>query len=98
MNRQQLRACLKDVKGLHAEFWSIPTNVPELVELVSGCAIKNRYRYILPNPQSRVKLPVLEPSDPTSGYINGNYVRVRACSTSIEMEKFNYVGYDIQLD
>lgn len=77
MNRQQLRACLRDVKGLHAEFWSIPTNVPELVELVSGCAIKNRYRYILPNPQSRVKLPVLEPSDPTSGYMNGNYVRVR---------------------
>lgn len=76
MSRRQLRSCLKDVKSLHAEFWSIPTNAPELVDLVAGCAIKNRYRYVLPNPHSRVKLPVSNPADPTSGYINGNYIRV----------------------
>merc|ERR1712071_399613 len=75
MTRRQLRACLGDVKSLHAEFWSIPTNAPDLLELVSGCALKNRYRYVLPNPLSRVQLPSKDPSDPSSGYINANYIR-----------------------
>lgn len=85
MSRRQLRSCLEDVKTLHAEFWSIPTNAPELFEQVSGCAIKNRYRYVLPNPQSRVKLPVLDLSDPTSGYINANYIRVRYIRKKLNM-------------
>jgi hypothetical protein len=78
MDRRQLQSCLKDVKALHAEFWSIPTNASELCEQVSGCSMKNRYRYVLPNPQSRVKLPLLtDASDLASTYINANYVRVR---------------------
>lgn len=78
MDRRQLQSCLKDVKALHAEFWSIPTNASELSEQVSGCSMKNRYRYVLPNPQSRVKLPLLtDTSDLTSTYINANYIRVR---------------------
>jgi len=78
MDRRQLQSCLKDVKALHAEFWSIPTNASELCEQVSGCSMKNRYRYVLPNPQSRVKLPLLtDASDLASTYINANYIRVR---------------------
>jgi len=76
MTRRHLRACLDDIKSLHAEFWSIPTNAPDLLELVSGCALKNRYRYVIPNPASRVKLPSKDPSNPSSGYINANYIRV----------------------
>ncbi|KZS09878.1 Protein tyrosine phosphatase ERK-like protein [Daphnia magna] len=76
MDRRQLQSCLKDVKSLHAEFWSIPNNAAELSEQVSGCSVKNRYRYVLPNPQSRVKLPVTtNSSDLASGYINANYIR-----------------------
>ena len=78
MNRHQLRSCLRDVKSLHAEFWSIPTNAPDPVEQATGSALKNRYRYVLPNPHSRVKLPCdVDDSDPGSGYINGNYIRVQ---------------------
>lgn len=78
MDRRQLQSCLKDVKSLHAEFWSIPNNAAELSEQVSGCSVKNRYRYVLPNPQSRVKLPVTtNSSDLASGYINANYIRVK---------------------
>ena len=86
MTRRQLRTCLKDVNSIHAEFWSIPTNVPEAVEPDAGAFRKNRYRYVLPNPHSRVRLP-LPPVDaagipvddaaaPTGGYINANYIRV----------------------
>ena len=78
MNRHQLRSCLRDVKSLHAEFWSIPTNAPDPVEQATGSALKNRYRYVLPNAHSRVKLPCdADDSDPGSGYINGNYIRVQ---------------------
>lgn len=89
MNRSQLRACLKDVKNLHAEFWTIPSNAPDPSEQPSGSALKNRYRYVLPNAHSRVKLPPpsaaaaaassscsTDAANPSSGYINGNYIRV----------------------
>lgn len=72
MNRRQLRHCLKDVNSIHAEFWSIPTNAPEGVEQdVAGAFRKNRYRYVLPNAHSRVRLPSAD-----CDYINANYVRV----------------------
>jgi protein tyrosine phosphatase len=88
MTRRQLRTCLKDVNSIHAEFWSIPTNVPEAVEQDPGAFRKNRYRYVLPNPHSRVRLPLppvdAAPTDDTTngaaaigGYINANYIRVR---------------------
>jgi len=77
MTRRQLRTCLDDIKSLHAEFWSIPTNAPDLLELISGCALKNRYRYVIPNPTSRVKLPSNDPSNPSTGYINANYIRAQ---------------------
>ena len=83
MPRNQLRACLKDVKSLHAEFWNIPTNAPEITEQTVCSALKNRYRYVLPNSHSRVKLPG-DGSDPSSGYINGNYIRVRCDGDSLK--------------
>lgn len=89
MDRRQLQSCLKDVKSLHAEFWSIPNNAAELSEQVSGCSVKNRYRYVLPNPQSRVKLPVTtNSSDLASGYINANYIRVKDSKVEVWQNEF----------
>lgn len=96
MDRRQLQSCLKDVKALHAEFWSIPTNASELCEQVSGCSMKNRYRYVLPNPQSRVKLPLLtDASDLASTYINANYVRVRIEEKTLFSPKSNLHANEI---
>lgn len=73
MTRKQLRNCLKDPKTLHSEFWEIPMNHPEKVE-IAGSGTKNRYRTILPNEHSRVKLEEIN-DDPLSAYINANYIK-----------------------
>ncbi|XP_054720794.1 LOW QUALITY PROTEIN: tyrosine-protein phosphatase non-receptor type 5-like [Uloborus diversus] len=73
MTRRQLRSSLKDVKTLHSEFWEIPMNHPEKVE-VAGSGTKNRYKTILPNESTRVNL-YEKNGDPLSSYINANYVR-----------------------
>ncbi|XP_070555065.1 tyrosine-protein phosphatase non-receptor type 7-like [Ptychodera flava] len=73
MTRKQLRNSLKNVRALHEEFWDIPMNHPESID-VPGSGTKNRYRTILPNPNSRVLLPEVN-DDPLSTYINANYVR-----------------------
>jgi len=52
----------------------LPSNHPEKAE-VAGSGTKNRYRSILPNERSRVRLPVGN-EDLLAGYINANYVRV----------------------
>ncbi|KAF4523937.1 hypothetical protein B566_EDAN011191 [Ephemera danica] len=70
-SRGQLRGCLRDIGALHSEFWDIPSNIPEKTEL-AGSGTKNRYRSILPNEHSRVRLPETE-GDPLTGYINANY-------------------------
>ncbi|KAL1123131.1 hypothetical protein AAG570_002219, partial [Ranatra chinensis] len=75
LNRQQLRSCLRDVRALHREFWDLPLNHPDKVN-VPGSWAKNRYRTVIPNENTRVRLP----SDPSSsdnptGYINANYVK-----------------------
>lgn len=49
-------------------------NHPETIE-VPGSTAKNRYRTILPNPATRVALPLI-PGDPLSDYINANRIRV----------------------
>ncbi|XP_072034937.1 tyrosine-protein phosphatase non-receptor type 5-like [Amphiura filiformis] len=73
MTRKQLRHSLKNIRALHEEFWDIPMNHPESIE-VPGSASKNRYRTILPNPETRVGLPPVQ-GDPLSDYINANYIR-----------------------
>ncbi|XP_077994494.1 tyrosine-protein phosphatase non-receptor type 5-like [Glandiceps talaboti] len=73
MTRKQLRNSLKNVRALHEEFWDIPMNYPESID-VPGSGTKNRYRTILPNPHTRVVLPEIS-DDPLSTYINANYIR-----------------------
>ncbi|CAL1281984.1 unnamed protein product [Larinioides sclopetarius] len=73
LTRRQLRSALKDVKALHTEFWEIPMNHPEKVE-IAGSGTKNRYKTILPNESTRVHL-FEKNDDPLSSYINANYVR-----------------------
>ncbi|GIX79108.1 receptor-type tyrosine-protein phosphatase R [Caerostris darwini] len=73
ITRRQLRSALKDVKALHTEFWEIPMNHPERVE-IAGSGTKNRYKTILPNETTRVHLYVRS-EDPLSSYINANYIR-----------------------
>ena len=74
LSRGQLRSCLRDARALHREFWDLPSNHPEKAE-VAGSGTKNRYRSILPNERSRVRIPVGN-EDLLAGYINANYVRV----------------------
>ncbi|XP_013389915.1 tyrosine-protein phosphatase non-receptor type 5 [Lingula anatina] len=73
MSRSQLRHCLKNVKALYEEFWEIPMNHSDKVE-IAGSGTKNRYRTIIPNESTRVKLEEVD-GDPLTTYINANYVR-----------------------
>ncbi|CAB3382058.1 Hypothetical predicted protein [Cloeon dipterum] len=75
LTRARLRGCLSDVRALHAQFWEIPSNIPERPGL-AGSGPKNRYRCVLPNEHSRVRL--LHEPDPLAAYINANYVRGNA--------------------
>nr|KAF7432091.1 hypothetical protein H0235_005015 [Vespula pensylvanica] len=76
LSRTQLKKAISDPASLHKEFWEVPLNLPEKVD-ICGAGVKNRYCTVLPNPQSRVVLPVLPGSsdDPLSSYINANYIR-----------------------
>ncbi|XP_033646232.1 tyrosine-protein phosphatase non-receptor type 5-like isoform X3 [Asterias rubens] len=73
MTRKQLRNSVKNIRALHEEFWDIPDNHTDSIE-VPGSAAKNRYPKILPNPSTRVVLPSI-PNDTISDYINANYIR-----------------------
>lgn len=72
LSRAQLRACLSNVTALHSEFWDIPMNHPERAE-IAGCGAKNRYRSILPNEHSRVRL-LRGSAAAEEEYINANYL------------------------
>ncbi|XP_047347124.1 tyrosine-protein phosphatase non-receptor type 5-like isoform X2 [Vespa velutina] len=73
LSRTQLKKAISDPASLHKEFWEVPLNLPEKVD-ICGAGIKNRYCTVLPNPQSRVVLPGSS-DDPLSSYINANYIR-----------------------
>lgn len=73
LSRAQLKKAISDPSSLHKEFWEVPLNLPEKVD-VCGSGIKNRYRSVLPNSQTRVVLPGSD--DPLNSYINANYIRV----------------------
>ncbi|XP_066593724.1 tyrosine-protein phosphatase non-receptor type 5-like isoform X2 [Prorops nasuta] len=73
LSRSQLRKSINDAASLHKEFWEVPLNLPEKVD-ICGSGIKNRYGSVLPNPQSRVVLPGSS-DDPLGSYINANYIR-----------------------
>nr|XP_018908224.1 PREDICTED: receptor-type tyrosine-protein phosphatase-like [Bemisia tabaci]XP_018908232.1 PREDICTED: receptor-type tyrosine-protein phosphatase-like [Bemisia tabaci]XP_018908241.1 PREDICTED: receptor-type tyrosine-protein phosphatase-like [Bemisia tabaci]XP_018908250.1 PREDICTED: receptor-type tyrosine-protein phosphatase-like [Bemisia tabaci]XP_018908257.1 PREDICTED: receptor-type tyrosine-protein phosphatase-like [Bemisia tabaci]XP_018908265.1 PREDICTED: receptor-type tyrosine-protein pho len=71
LSRSQLKSSLNDIRGLHKEFWDIPLNHPEK-STVAGCGVKNRYRTILPNDKTRVRINGDETLD---GYINANFIK-----------------------
>ncbi|XP_076163419.1 tyrosine-protein phosphatase non-receptor type 7 [Ptiloglossa arizonensis] len=73
LSRTQLKKAVSDPTLLHKEFWEVPLNLPEELDIYGSWA-KNRYCSVLPNPQSRVVLPGSS-DDPLSTYINANYVR-----------------------
>ncbi|CAD1476458.1 unnamed protein product [Heterotrigona itama] len=73
LSRAQLKKAISDPTWLHKEFWEVPLNLPEKLD-ICGSGVKNRYCSVLPNPQSRVILPATS-DDPLSSYINANYIR-----------------------
>uniref|UniRef100_A0A8D0BF36 protein-tyrosine-phosphatase n=1 Tax=Salvator merianae TaxID=96440 RepID=A0A8D0BF36_SALMN len=61
------------LEELEKEFAKIPSNFASSEELnIPGRATKDRYKSILPNPQSRV---CLKTDDEDGSYINANYIR-----------------------
>nr|CAD7576249.1 unnamed protein product [Timema californicum] len=88
LSRGQLRSCFRVMAVLHKEFWDLPTNHPEKSE-VAGSGPKNRYRSIIPNEKTRVRLPVGNQDD-LAGYINANYVRFGGGITPSDGINLNY--------
>ncbi|XP_044017951.1 tyrosine-protein phosphatase non-receptor type 7-like isoform X3 [Aphidius gifuensis] len=72
LSRTQLKKSIKNPTLLYKEFWEVPLNVPDKVEIF-GAGIKNRYTGVLPNSQTRVILDNID--DPVGSYINANYIR-----------------------
>ncbi|XP_057318195.1 tyrosine-protein phosphatase non-receptor type 7-like isoform X1 [Microplitis mediator] len=72
LSRTQLRKVIRDPSALHKEFWEVPLNLPEKVDIF-GAGVKNRYSGVLPNPHSRVVLRGFD--NPVASYINANYIR-----------------------
>lgn len=77
LSRGQLRKVVRDPVSLHKEFWEVPLNVPDKIDIF-GAGIKNRYSGVLPNSHSRVILREID--DPVGSYINANYIKVKIYS------------------
>ncbi|XP_067913255.1 receptor-type tyrosine-protein phosphatase R-like [Heterodontus francisci] len=76
LNKEQLKEATNNIQALEAEFSKIPPNFIEPDELnIPGHASKNRYKTILPNPQTRVCLTSGNHANHLSSYINANYIR-----------------------
>ncbi|XP_061908629.1 tyrosine-protein phosphatase non-receptor type 7-like isoform X1 [Entelurus aequoreus] len=76
LTHQLLQQAAADAHALHAEYQGIPPNFVSTSDLdVPGHAIKDRYRSILPNPESRVILTCTEEDGGPDRYINANYIR-----------------------
>uniref|UniRef100_A0A8C9YDQ2 protein-tyrosine-phosphatase n=1 Tax=Sander lucioperca TaxID=283035 RepID=A0A8C9YDQ2_SANLU len=76
LNHAALQHAAADTHTLSAEYQKIPPNFVSAAELdVPGHVIKDRYKSILPNPESRVVLRSLEEEAGPDGYINANYIR-----------------------
>ncbi|XP_071051509.1 tyrosine-protein phosphatase 3 [Onthophagus taurus] len=73
LNFSELVKFASNTEEIHAEFETIPQVQAKTSELPEGCEVKNRYANVIPLPETRVFLKTLE-SDPTSDYINANYV------------------------
>ncbi|XP_069489690.1 tyrosine-protein phosphatase non-receptor type 7 isoform X1 [Ambystoma mexicanum] len=73
--KERLKEEAKDLKALEEQYSKIPPNYvnPEELE-IQGHACKDRYKTILPNPETRVCLRRAESHNENS-YINANYIR-----------------------
>ncbi|XP_026223963.1 tyrosine-protein phosphatase non-receptor type 7 [Anabas testudineus] len=71
-----LQEAVMDISTLNAEYQKIPPNFVTSAELdVPGHMMKDRYKTILPNPESRVILRSPEEEMGPDRYINANYIR-----------------------
>ncbi|XP_053173615.1 tyrosine-protein phosphatase non-receptor type 7-like [Scomber japonicus] len=71
-----LQQAATDTNILNVEYQKIPPNFVSAAELdVPGHMIKDRYKTILPNPESRVILRSPEEEAGPDRYINANYIR-----------------------
>ncbi|XP_073326461.1 tyrosine-protein phosphatase non-receptor type 7-like [Pagrus major] len=71
-----LQQAATDTNTLNVEYQKIPPNFVSAAELdVPGHMIKDRYKTILPNPESRVILRSPEEEAGPDRYINANYIR-----------------------
>lgn len=68
---QELIEITKNNLNLYNEFYFLPFNHAELS--VVGSGIKNRYKTIVPNESTRVKISIRN-NDPLSSYINANFI------------------------
>ncbi|XP_008413170.1 tyrosine-protein phosphatase non-receptor type 7 isoform X1 [Poecilia reticulata] len=72
----QLQEASADTSALNTEYQKIPPNFVSAAELdAPGHMMKDRYKTILPNPETRVILKSLEEEPGPDRYINANYVR-----------------------
>ncbi|KAM6930180.1 tyrosine-protein phosphatase non-receptor type 7-like [Lycodopsis pacificus] len=71
-----LQPAAEDNNTLNAEYQRIPPNFVSAAELdIPGHMMKDRYKTILPNPESRVVLRSPEEEAGPDRYINANYIR-----------------------
>ncbi|XP_061113998.1 tyrosine-protein phosphatase non-receptor type 7-like isoform X1 [Conger conger] len=72
----QLQEASGLAKALDNEYQKIPPNFVNSSELdIPGHALKDRYKTILPNPETRVCLQTPGAEEKADGYINANYIR-----------------------
>lgn len=72
----ELREAARDTLALQQEYQKIPPNFVGTADLnVPGHMIKDRYKTILPNPETRVVLKSLDEEPGPDRYINANYIR-----------------------
>lgn len=72
----ELREAARDTLALQQEYQKIPPNFVSTSELnVPGHMIKDRYKTILPNPETRVVLKCPDEDPGPDRYINANYIR-----------------------
>ncbi|XP_015280160.1 PREDICTED: tyrosine-protein phosphatase non-receptor type 7 [Gekko japonicus] len=75
LTQEMLQQRCWNLEALQEEFAKIPSNFASSEELdIPGRAAKDRYKSILPNPQSRVYLKSADNQEEES-YINANYIR-----------------------
>ncbi|TNM86439.1 hypothetical protein fugu_006669 [Takifugu bimaculatus] len=76
LKHAMLQQAARDTNMLNSEYQKIPPNFVTSAELdVPGHMIKDRYKTILPNPETRVILKSPEEDAGPDRYINANYIR-----------------------